>query len=242
MSEVLRSPAAALLIALALTLGLGWETRRSRWAPFFLFHAVLAIALPLYAGSWPKGNPLAALTAAPMAWMLCAFALPIWELGLAGLAYESWLRRRGYAGDPRVSPAAALEAALLTASRRLGLSVRAVSGLFAAYAVLWAPLGEDLFFWGYLLPSLAGGWGFWPAACAASVLFGIHHWLYLGGRTGGTGRAAGLAFAGTSVLSGILLALAFRISRSLYPVMAMHLATNLAWVAASAFARRSAEK
>ena len=120
------------------------------------------------------------------------------------------------------------------ASRRLGLSALAVSGLFAAYALFWAPLGEDLFFWGYLLPSLAARWGYWPSACATAAGFGFHHWLYLGGRRGGTGRAAGLAFAGTSALSGILLALAFRISHSLYPVMAMHAFANLAWIAVSA--------
>lgn len=224
---------AALAVALALTLLLRWETARARWSPFFLFHALLAIAVPLTAGAWPDGSAREILAAHWRPALGYGLLLLAWEVGLCGFAYENvLLKRLGRDRDPAYSPSAAQEAALAGASGRLGIKPATAGALFAAYALAWAPLGEDLLFWGYLHATLSPAWGFWPASLASAGLFACHHAFYLGGRTPPR-RFSLAAFAATGLVSGLIMGLLFRQTGSLYPVMAAHLAVNLAWVAVS---------
>lgn len=45
------------------------------------------------------------------------------------------------------------------------------------YAVLVAPVGEELFFRGILFPSIAARTGFWPAALLSGIAFGLIHYV-----------------------------------------------------------------
>lgn len=238
--DTLRAPAAALACALVLTLILRWETARARWSPFFLIHAALAIFIPLLAGAWPEGGAWEAWARGWRPLLVHGLLLLAWEIGVCGFLYETaLLRRLGRDRDPAWSPAAAQAAALAEASARFGMRPAAAGGLFAAYALAWAPLGEDLLFWGYLHATLSPAWGFWPCTVATAALFACHHAFYLGGRPAHSRGRSLAAFAATGLVSGLIMGSLFRATGSLYPVMAAHLLVNLAWVAipsASAFA------
>jgi membrane protease YdiL (CAAX protease family) len=98
--------------------------------------------------------------------------------------------------------------------------------VFALIAVLMAPLLEEFFFRGFIFRALANGWGVALGAIASAAFFGILHWDF---ET--TDRLLAVA---PLTLFGLLLALAYHYSGTLYTSIAMH-ATNNA-IAVVAFA------
>lgn len=220
--------------AAGLTLLLFFESTRSPWAPFFIFHAISSIMVPVLAGVWPRGNPFSVIAQEWRATLMLLVLLCLWEHLIWGRLFEGViLKRFGKQRDPYWSPAMALERVLDQSTAKLGISRTAAQSLFAAYALLWAPFGEELFFWGFLHAGMGGSAGFWPATLSVSALFAFHHILYLGGMPYRKPWGSLAAFALTSFGTGILLSLAFRSTQSLYPLMAAHFGANLVWVASA---------
>jgi len=62
------------------------------------------------------------------------------------------------------------EPAVLDATSRDGLAL----ALYAITTVVAAPLGEELFYRGFVFAGFAS-WGFWPAAAVSSALFALSH-------------------------------------------------------------------
>ncbi|HKP97553.1 MAG TPA: CPBP family intramembrane glutamic endopeptidase [Fibrobacteria bacterium] len=210
------------------------ESFHSSWSPFFILHAILAIVIPVSMGFWPKETLFGTLSRnAGVAFAFFA-ALVLWEHFFSGLLYERWfLKRLGREKDPYYSPSLALESILERSARKLGLGLPASQALFAAYALIWAPFGEELLFWGWLHPSLGTAWGFWPATALVSLVFAAHHLLYLGGQWDRLPWGSLIAFSVSSFVTGILMSLLFRATHSLFPLMAVHVGANAVWVALS---------
>lgn len=230
--DALASPPGAAFIALAATLILFLESSRFPWSPFFILHAILAILLPVWLGAWPEGNFFAALLRSWRAALLFFALLAIWEHLVSGFLYEKRiLKSLGKEGDPYHSPAAALEVVLDKATRKSGLPSAAAQAIFAGYALLWAPIGEELFFWGYLHVTLVPAMGFWPCTILVSAVFALHHLLYLGGLWDRRPWGSLMAFTASSFVTGILISLLFRFTDSLFPQMAVHAGLNAIWIA-----------
>lgn len=104
-------------------------------------------------------------------WLLWAPALLIWAAAAATLAFpaDEWLRVNGFAWRPESLDAAAFAASL---DRSPPPVLWAVAAASLALNVL-APLVEELYFRGYLLPRIAR-WG-WAAPLASVLLFSIYH-------------------------------------------------------------------
>ena len=218
--------------AAILTLLLFLESSRFPWSPFFILHAVLAILLPVGLGAWPPGNVFAVLALHWRAALTFFALLALWEHFFSGHLYERRiLKRLGRDKDPYFSPSLALDGILERSARKLGIPATAAQGLFAAYALLWAPFGEDLFFWGYLHATLGRPCGFWPATVLVSAVFAAHHLFYLGGMWERRPWGSLIAFAVSSFVTGILMSLLFRCTGSLYPLMAAHACVNALWIA-----------
>lgn len=93
---------------------------------------------------------------------------------------------------------------------------------FAFFAI--AAAAEELIFRGYAFQALVEGLGMWPAVLVSSALFS---WLH-----GQNPNITAIAF-GNIFLAGVLLALAYLRTRSLWFATAVHLGWN--WVMASLF-------
>ena len=240
MIGVLSSPWGSVAVAALLTVIICAESRWLPWSPYFLAYAVLAAAIPLAAGGWSWGN-------LPELWrehsgilVTAASAMLVWELGIATWLYEKfWLRLRGHAGDPRHCPSHALEHLTEEAGRRARLGPKTSEAIFGAYTLLWAPVAEELFYWGYLYVNLRAGWPFWAAALTTSAFFGIRHathFLYLRGRF--PWPAASWLVVSTGVTAFINSQLFERIG-ALLPLVLIHLAANILFAAYAASLRRS---
>ena len=154
MAEALASPWGSLAIAALLTAIVCAESRWMPWSPFFHVYAALALAVPFLAGDWIFGSwevwrENAVIIAAGAACML------IWELGIATWFYERFvLGILGKAEDPAWSPSLALDLLMKEAIRHARFGARAAPAVYGAYSLLWAPLAEEIFYWGYLYGNL----------------------------------------------------------------------------------------
>jgi membrane protease YdiL (CAAX protease family) len=228
------TPAGAALIAAAFTAILFLETFRSPWSPFFLAHAVLMIWFSVWAGAWPRDLTAVFHSHWPQALSLLVL-LCVWECLLSGFVYEKiLLRRLRRDEDTFFAPSRTLDSVLTDAARRFAAPITVMQALFSGYALLWAPFGEDLFFWGYLHSTWSGPWGFWATTLAVSLIFSGHHLLYLGGRWKTPPWASLAAFAATSFISAILMSLFYRATGSVLPLLAAHAGVNALWIATSA--------
>ncbi|OGO63857.1 MAG: hypothetical protein A2Z45_01775 [Chloroflexi bacterium RBG_19FT_COMBO_55_16] len=80
-----------------------------------------------------------------------------------------------------------------------------------------APFGEELLFRGVFYPLLRDRWGVWPGVLVSSLIFGIIH--------------GDLAVGLTAFLLGIILALVFEYSQSLWTSILVHAINNSAKIA-----------
>jgi membrane protease YdiL (CAAX protease family) len=211
---------------------------RARWRWFALW---TACALALWTAAWIVHEAVVV----PRGWCLGSWSAGLYWTGaklVVWMAPAIWLLRRAGEsaraatglGTARGLPQGLIIALVWLGVQALWSKVRGVwpapqsmGGYGAVNAYLIAPLLEEVVFRGFALRRLrARGAGFWPAALASSVAFGLLHvpgWLFMKGAS-----AATLSLLPTVVLFGIVLAaVSWRIP-SLWACVAVHFANN-AW-------------
>ncbi|GEM_PF-961316 len=227
-SEFLLSPQGALTVA-ALTTVLAWaESTKLPWAPFLILYAIALPAAPLALGSYRFGSFVEPFHAHGFAIAGLAALILLWEIGIMGFLYEHIvLPAFGICGSRRWSPAAAMDALLETTARVRRLPRKAVMVWYGFYFIAWAPLAEELFFWGYCYPVLRGSHAPVTSSLAVALVFGIRHglhFLFLPGPFPWPAAAALMASAaGAAFLNGFL----YEAAGSLWPLVLLHLLSNL---------------
>ncbi len=231
MMEFFTTAPGALSLALGLTLLVAWESIFAPWAPFFWIYALLAISLPVALGHVPFGSFQDVFRCSRH--MLIAGGLMVaWEIGLFHWIYEMvFLRRIGRGRDPSFSVPAAIGDLLQRAEKLTGVPEKYSTLIFAAYTLVWAPLGEEVFYWGYLQNTLRPHYGFALAASLAAVFFAFRHavhFLYLRGNLPWRpALALSLSAFGSGCVNGWL----FEKTGCLTPLIVLHLAMNGLWLA-----------
>jgi membrane protease YdiL (CAAX protease family) len=180
----LEAPAPAITVTL-LFLGVALlENTLAPWRPFYFFYIWLTICLPMGVGGL-SFVPLKQLKA--RTWILIV-ALPIvlQVLGAlwSGAAYPKLLEASGVAAPLISGPGYDLQAALQemmgTAATLWETTLGKIQFFYLGMIFLWAGIGEEIFFRGYLYRSLRGRWGVAAGAVISSLLFGIRHATQLG--------------------------------------------------------------
>ena len=92
------------------------------------------------------------------------------------------------------------------------LDLKELPVLTFAAVVLVGPTVEELFFRGFVFSGLLGSWGLWPAAAMSGALFAAVH--------------LDVAVAGPAFLSGVVFAVVYRRSGSLWPAILAHTSQN----------------
>lgn len=227
MNSFLLSSYGALAAALFTTFLAALESAAVPWAPFLILYAVALPAFPLALGTYSLGSPAAAFGDHAWAVAILFIAMLAWEGLIAGYLYErkvlAWL---GKAGAPGWSPAAAMETLLQAVVRKTGWTRGQVNSAYGVYFLLWAPIAEELFFWGYLYPVLRPGAGPYGAAAAVAGFFGLRHGLHFLFLPAPPWRAAA-AIVLTAGVSGLLNSLLYELTQSLWPLILLHLASNI---------------
>ncbi|MBN2117011.1 MAG: CPBP family intramembrane metalloprotease [Anaerolineales bacterium] len=197
------------------------------WAPYFIFYAILAISIPLTLQTYQFGRFWTVLRTYWRVTLGIFVVAVIWDKGVTTWLYDRILVELGVGGDPFYSLSAATEVLAETAALKFGITPDAALMLYALFILVWAPLGEELFYRGYMQGVLRRSRNFKVAALVSAAFFGVRHATHLFFLW----PQVPLVAAGSWVLSafvfGLLMSYLYEKARSLYPLILVHAGVNL---------------
>lgn len=223
----LSSPTGVIVTGTVLTLIVLAESLFPPWAPYFIFYALLAILIPIFLRTY-QFESFRDVWKTHWRLTVGVFVISlIWDRGITTWLYEWLLNRFGLGGDPFYSLNAALVALADRAALKFGITPDMALMLYALFILLWAPVGEELFYRGYMQGVLRQSTSFRVSALVSAAFFGIRHATHLFFLW----PDVPLAAAGNWVVGafgfGLLMSYLYEKTRSLYPPMLVHVAINL---------------
>ena len=229
--EDLRTPVAAIVIAVLFTAVALLENTLLPWAPFYFAYAWLSTVLPFGVGGFTFGEFSSIRRGTWNGVILLPFALlgvqAVWLVWL----YPALLSAGGVDAALIASSAynlqAALQQMLEVAAARWEIGVDSIQFYYFGGILLWAGLGEELFYRGYLYTSLRGRWGVTLGAVISSGFFGIRHATQLALLGANYPWGAALSWVVISFLVGLALCWLYEKSKSLLPSILAHYVLNL---------------
>ena len=137
------------------------------WSPYFIVYAVLAIAIPLWLKTYRFGRISEVLRRHWKVFLAVLAAAFVYDMG-EDMLYNWLINSMGLAGNPQYDFGAALKALAAGASAKFGISQSAAMLVYALYILVWAPIGEELFYRGYMYGALQDRYDVYASAIAVS--------------------------------------------------------------------------
>lgn len=220
----LSTPGACIAVACAAML-LAWlEHGYAPWRPFYLAYAALCVALPLLVG-----GRFAWVRLGVSRWLLVIAGVVAVQAGLGWFASSGLpglLSSLGVGAEalPDWNPSRALGMAIARYAPHWGLEPPQMLLAYLMFITLWAGVGEELFYRGYVQERLRP-WGTAAAAFASAFLFAIRHGVQLQGPD--YPWLAALVWIGLCFVLGLLFAALYEWKRSIWPPIVAHVLFNL---------------
>jgi membrane protease YdiL (CAAX protease family) len=223
----LTSAPGAVIIAAALLLVALAESVLFPWAPYFPLFAIIALILPLVLKTFKFGRFGKVFASSLPLILLCWGLFILWDQTSSGAIFKLILGAFGIAKDPVYSLPAAIDALFAAISAHLAIPLSTAQIVFAAFALVWAPVGEELFYRGFLFGALRARHGFWPAALASSAFFGLRHMLPFLFLLPQLLILPAITWAAATFGFGLLSCHLYEKTQSLYPSMIGHFLVNV---------------
>lgn len=212
---------------MALTLIVLAESIFPPWAPYFIIYAFLAILIPLLLKTYSFG---AFRNVMRSGWLLTlgvfAIALVV-DQGVFTRLYEWVLAVLGLRGDVFFSLDAALTTVAAKAAGKFNITQDMAMTLYALFILIWAPIGEELFYRGYMQGTLRRCYSFNISALVSAAFFGIRHMTHLFFLWPDVPYIAACIWALSAFIFGLLMSWLYERTRSLYPVILSHAVINV---------------
>jgi membrane protease YdiL (CAAX protease family) len=194
------------------------------WSPFYMVYALLTLALPLWLGSYRFG-PIRAVKwwhwpAGIVAAILFQLVGAIIFAGLVPLLFGEVL------GNPFYDIAAALPAMWETAAARLNSSPTAIQSAYLLFIFVWAGVGEELFYRGYVQGALRSLRGFRVAMLVSAVFFAARHAVQLALLWPDYPWVAAMAWVLFAFIFGVGMSYLYERTKSLYLPVFIHILFN----------------
>lgn len=206
-----RSSTAVFGVAVALTVVAVLENTIAPWAPFYFAYAALATALPFVFGAVRVARP----ARPPVFHLLAALALALVLHGVLRLVTSA------------TDLPAMFGAVFTAASARLHRPPEVIAARYLLFIQIWAGVGEELFYRGYVQAQLRRHFGALPAIAAASVLFAIRHYTQVLLTWPGVPWGPATVWVAATLLVGVALGVLYERTRSLLPPILCHYVVNL---------------
>jgi membrane protease YdiL (CAAX protease family) len=212
------------LTAVLLTLLALLENSVFPWSPFYVVYALLALALPLWLRSYRFG-PIRAVKW--WHWLLGVVAAVALQL-VGGLIFGLLipLLFGDVLGDPFYDIGAALPAMLQAAADRWNSSAAAMQTAYLSFIFLWAGVGEELFYRGYMQGALRRQRGFYAAMLVSALFFALRHATQLFLLWPNYPVIAAVAWVGFAFIFGIGMSYLYERTQSLYLPIFIHVLFN----------------
>ena len=220
-----------LAVATGVTLVALLENTVAPWSPFFVVYVALAIAIPLKLRTYRFG---AITDLRWWQWVLCLL-IPLVLQSIVGfllaVIYPNLLASFGVS-DTQAQQAlysfdAMFTAMLKSAGAKWGTSASAFQRIYVGFIVLWAGLGEELFYRGYVHGSLRKHHGFWLATLLSAFFFAIRHYTQMFILWPDFPWAAASVWVIVSFAIGIVMSFLYEKTRSLWMPVIVHYLFNL---------------
>ena len=146
----LLSEAGVVTVGIVLTLIVLAESIFPPWAPYFVVYAILAIYVPLTLKTYEFGSFRSVLRTN---WkLITSFFLVsiVWDQGVMTWLYEQTLAVFGVSNNPFYSLTAAIDKLANVVAGKFGVTYDTAIMLYAFFVLIWAPIGEELLYRGYI--------------------------------------------------------------------------------------------
>jgi membrane protease YdiL (CAAX protease family) len=212
----------------------GVESGVVPWAPFYVIYAALATWIPLYFKTYRFG-PIKKM---PW-WGWVIFGVTCVVVAIVMQAFVGLLLNGLYARivvamggverleDPLIDVDAMFNAMFAVAGERLGVAGDTVATWYLAFIALWAGLGEELYFRGYVQGTLRKRHSARYAIVVAAALFGARHYMQMVLLLPKYPIFAASAWVVMAFALGIFLGFLYERTRSLWLPVIIHYLFNL---------------
>ncbi len=203
------------------------------WAPYFIIYALLALFIPLALRTYQLGSFRAVMRDHWRLTLGVFVIVVICDEGIFTWLYERILAGLGLGGNPLYSLNAALEALADKAATKFGITSDAAMLLYALFVLVWAPVGEELFYRGYMQGVLRRFGSYKASALASAAFFGIRHATHLFFLWPDVPWVAAGSWVVGAFVFGLFMSYLYEKTHSLYPPVLVHLGVNLIELAVS---------
>lgn len=200
-----------IFITLFLTLLALVESTIAPWAPIILVYAILCIVIPIKCGVYQLGSFKKAFISHWHHLLICVALMLIWDRVFTG-------------GSSPLK--AALPAFIEAISIKFHANVTLIKISFGLFLLIWAPIGEEFFYRGYLQEHLRRHVSFTKALLIASAFFAVRHGFHLLFLYPAVPWTACVAWIILGLGWGIILGWLYEKSSSLYLPVAAHFLAN----------------
>ncbi|EHP85245.1 CPBP family intramembrane glutamic endopeptidase [Methanotorris formicicus] len=217
-------PSLRFVIALIviLTLLSAVESFLCPWSPYFIVYAILAIIIPLYF----KTYKVKRFDKTQVKLFVKFLIVSVLVVVLSKIGYVLILKYLSLRGNPFYDINYALLELGRIVNERFGISVSKAMLIYAFYIIVWAPIGEELLYRGFLFEILNRKYSFAISALVSSLFFGVRHlvhFLLLPKYP----VFAGLFYFYIAFVYGLIMAYAYKKTENIYIPMGLHLLTNI---------------
>lgn len=196
------------------------------WAPYFLVYAILGIVIPLWLKTYSFGG-FSETFRKNLKLFIVLLVLSIIILTVADFIHNTVAAMTGVAGDPMYDFFAALEALSEKAGIKFGISSLSAKLIYAVYIIIWAPIGEELFYRGYMYGEMKKKISKFWAAIISTAFFGIRHATHFFFLLPEYPLIPALYWAVHAAIFGFIMVYAYEKTDSLYIPMSIHFLTNI---------------
>jgi membrane protease YdiL (CAAX protease family) len=200
-----------IVVSLLLTLVALAESTVAPWAPLIVLYAILCIIIPVGFGSCYFGSFKKAFTAHWRLLFICLILLILWDLIFTSRFFP--LR-------------AALPVFIERSAFKLHANAVSAKIVFGFFILIWAPVGEEFLYRGYLQGNLRKKMSFTKALLIAASFFAVRHGFHLLFLYPGISWPASLTWIILAFGWGIVLGWLYEKSSSLYLPITAHFLAN----------------
>jgi membrane protease YdiL (CAAX protease family) len=220
-------------IGLMLTLIVLGESIFPPWAPYFIVYAFLAILIPLALKTYKFGS-FRVMLSSKWKLILSIFIVALLvDEGIANWLYQRILDSFGVGSNSFYSLNAAINVLIGKTSLKFDITRDTTQVLYALFLVVWAPIGEELFYRGYMQGVLRQTRSFGVSALVSATFFGIRHATHLFFLWPNVPWIAAANWVVSAFVFGWLMSYLYEKTGSLYPPMVVHAVVNLIEIALS---------
>ncbi len=219
--------AGAIWISVILTVIVLLESKFPIWAPFFILYAVLAIVIPIYLKTYRFGSFAQTLKDCWKVTLLILVLAVFFDQVVFSWLSQWILDTLGVGASPFYSLNAAFATMIAAIAQKFAISTDAAQMLFAFFLIIWAPIGEELFYRGYLQGVLRKNGSFRFAAIISALFFGFRHATHFFLLWPAFPWVAAASWVVSAFVFGLFMSYLYEKTRSLYPPMLVHLGVNL---------------